>query len=101
VPVSSCPPHPPPPCHPPTHTHHTPPHTQAAKKKKAAADDSDYSSDDDLPPLEANPNRLMAGVEQARTVEAAIDLLGSGAFWGWWWWCGSVWGKRGGLLNVI
>ncbi len=47
-------------------------------KKKAAGGSDDYSSDDDsgLPPLEANPNRANADVEAARTMEAAIDLLG-------------------------
>jgi hypothetical protein len=53
---------------------------QAAKKKVGGSDD-DYSSDDSgLPPLEANPNRANADVEAARTVEAAIDLLGGSEY---------------------
>lgn len=79
---------------------HSPPHFftlhQAAKKKAAAGSDDDYSSEDDLPPLEANPNRVMADVEQARSMEAAIDLLGGSE-------CGCVcvvWGA-GGMVMMI
>jgi len=48
------------------------------KKGKAGSSEEESSEDEGLPPLEANPNRRMAGVETARNLDQAIDLLGSG-----------------------
>eukprot|EP00624_Nannochloropsis_granulata_P006172 evm.model.NODE_4484_length_14521_cov_34.797466.2 len=48
------------------------------KKGKAGSSEDESSEDEGLPPLEANPNRGMAGVEIARNLDQAIDLLGSG-----------------------
>jgi hypothetical protein len=47
------------------------------KKGKAGSSEEESSEDEGLPPLEANPNRRMAGVETARNLDQAIDLLGS------------------------
>ena len=47
-------------------------------KGKAGSSEEESSEDEGLPPLEANPNRRMAGVETARNLDQAIDLLGSG-----------------------
>lgn len=48
------------------------------KKGKAGSSEEESSEDEGLPPLEANPNRRMAGVETARNLDQAIDLLGRG-----------------------